>query len=190
MLLAPISRNTIRTTHIDAQSMTLHDNNALISSPLHAAAVLNVRRTYAQQYIGEGTKSDEDVVGFLENGYLDVRSLQGVEVCVHYAVLTNNGKGFSTINALVPAAQCDHINKLKYFAHCKWSKVFKDLGQIAPPEGVKAEQVSIKARESFNENTFAFYDMQGPQRYNCWFTKNAYHGRAQKLHVRLTYEMV
>ncbi|KAK5081399.1 hypothetical protein LTR70_000982 [Exophiala xenobiotica] len=190
MVLAPVPRNHTQTNSTHTQSMTSHDNNALISSPLHAAVVLNVRQMYAQQYIGEGTKSEEDVISFLENGYFQNRSLQGAEVCVHYAVLTNNGRGFSTINALIPAEQCDHINKLKHSGHRQWSKVFKDLGQMAPPAGVKAEQVSVEARESFNENTFSFYEMQGPHRYSCWFTKNAYHGRARKLHVRLTCEMV
>lgn len=190
MVLAPVPRNDTQTNSTNMQSMTLPDNNALISSSLHAAAVLNVRQMYAAQYIGEGTKSDEDIISFLENGYFQNRSLQGVEVCVHYAVLTNNRRGYSSITALIPAEQCDHINKLKHSAHRQWSKVFNDLGQIAPSAGVKAEQLSVEARESFNENTSFFYDMQGPNRYSCWFTKNAYHGRAQKLHVRLTCEMV
>lgn len=164
-------------------------HNAETVSQSQAATPLKVKQMYAQQYmqyIGEGLKSDEDVANFMEKGTFGLRVLTDFELCVHYAVLIHNGLGQSGINALLPAPQCDHVRSLKKFSRCKWSKVFKDLGQVNPSEGVKPERVSIEAKESYGENTFFFYDIQTPERYSQWFEKNAYHGLAPKLHVRFT----
>lgn len=163
----------------------------LLSRSEHRREIIDAaQQAYVERYSGEGDKTEQDLIDFRQNGVFSRRSLDEVQLCVAYAVLTHHGMRFSDVTAHLPAAKCQDWNKLLSQARWEWPKVLDDVDLLVPPGGVQARYVSIEVKESYGEYTSMFHNMPSQTRYAEWFEKNVYCGRAPNLYVRLTYDVV